>query len=566
MSFSASNYDAFAAPGCSVEIYPFEAPSLFLSPGQMTAVTVRKSLRGDGVGTFNIQLAPGGPTSVEDVLTWSQIITPMSHVMIGMSRGREASIVMDGIVGSPGETQQWRTREDGASNAGRGQGVSGYDFGYFFRSFNYFALSFYGLTAGTPVGGALDFVPAPILSILQKGGLGGSSSADSNPVLVGKQWYEVMTTILSKTVIPMGQQQNTFATMMTRNWEKYPHVYIPYSDFFMTGDESWFDKFQGIFPMPWYEFFVTTGPSNAYTLPSDTGEQQKGLMSIMRSLPNAPAAGPQLVARVNPLPAFDITSLEQNQTHIAGDIDTSRWNALPLYDFTQRPFGFLNSNISFSANMARNFYQLNPTAMSTITTSNTNGIPAPFLFVAAADPASVQRYGFRPQLGTTRWFFDPKGLAAQNPDVSVPDTILALTGKLISYYHPAPLMALAEVTIPLAPGILVGTRFRYAPFKNGAPWDFYIEEFEHRYVFGGQSTTRLTLSRGLPQEVYANATSDGILRAIHVGNAMRQAGRYVVGLPPGAELPLQIITTSPQATELAGHLAAVFQTPQSGAS
>lgn len=566
MSFTATQYDAFAAPGCSVEIYPFEAPSLFVAPGQLTAVTVRKSLRGDGVGQFNIQLAPGGPKGPEDPLTWSQIITPMSHVMIGMSRGSEAAIVMDGVVGSPGETQQWSTSDQGVSSAGRGQGVSGYDFGYFFRSFNYFALTFQGLTAGTPVGGALDFLPAPLLSVLQKGGIGGGSSADSNPVVVGKLWYEVMTDILAKTVIPMGQQQNTFAAMMTRNWEKYPHVYIPYADFFMTGDEAWLDKFQGIFPMPWYEFFITTGPANAYTLSADTGEQQMGIMSIMRSLPNAPASGPQLVARVNPLPAFDITSLAQGQTNVAGDIDTTRWNALPLYDFTQRPFGFLESSVSFSANAARNFYQLNPTNLSTITTGNANNITAPFLFIAAADPASVQRYGFRPQLGTTRWFFDPKGLAAQNPDVSVQDTILALTGKLISFYHPAPLMASAEVTIPLAPGVLVGTRFRYAPFKSREPWDFYIEEFEHRFVFGGQSSTRLTLSRGLPQAVYADAASDGILRAIHVGNAMRQAGRYVVGLPPGAEVPLQIITTNAQAAELSGHLAAVFQTPQSGAS
>jgi hypothetical protein len=566
MSFSSNAFNAFAAPGCSIEIYPYEAPSLFLSPGQFSSVTVRKSLSGDGVGRFDIQMAPGGVKGPDDPVTWSQIITPMSHATIGMSRGSEAAIVMDGITTGAGESQAWRTTSEGMSSAGRGQGIGGADFGWFFRSFNYYALTFLGLTAGTPVGGALDFVPGSLSALLSKGQIGGSSSADSNPVVVGKVWYQIMTDILAKTVIPTGQQQNTFAQILSRSWEKYPNVFIPYSDFFMTGEEAWMDKFQSIFPMPWYEFFVTTASANAYPFLDSGVEQDVGIRSIMRSLPNAPAAGPCLVARINPVPNFDLQNLAAGQTQVPGDIDVSRWNNLPLYDFTQRPFGFIDSSISFSAAGARNFYQLNPTAMSTITASNANSIPFPFLFIAAADPASVQRYGFRPQIGTTRWLFDPQGTTAQNAKLSVQDTVLSLTGKLISYFHPLPLMAQAEVTIPLAPGILIGTRFRYAPFKNGVAWDFYIDGFEHHFTFGGQSATKLTLTRGLPQTVYADAASDGILRAIHVGNAMRQNGVYTVGLPQGAELPLQIVTTSQQATQLTGHLAAAFVTPQTGAS
>ena len=560
------SFSSFAAPGCSIEIYPFEAPSLFLSPGQIISVTVRKSLRGDGVGTFDIQLAPGGVRGPEDPVTWSQIITPMSHVVIGMSRGPDAAVVMDGVATGAGEAQVWRTNPEGHSSAGRGQGIGGADFGWFFRSFNYYALTFYGLTAGTPVGGALDFVPGSLAAKLDSGAIGGNSAETSNPVIAGKAWYDIMTGILAKTVIPTGQQQNTFAQIMTRHWEKYPNVYIPYADFFMTGAESWMEKFQSIFPMPWYEFFVTTASAEAYALPTDTGSTDTGLVSIMQSLPNAVAAGPCLVARVNPVPFFDILNLAQGQNQVPGDIDVSRWNALPIYDFTLQPFGFLRSNVSFSANDARNFYQLNPTGYSTIGTSNANSIPFPFLFIAAADPASVQRYGFRPQIGTTRWLFDPRGTAAQNAEISVQQTILSLTGKLISWFHPMPLMAQADVVIPLSPKVLVGTRFRYAPFKSGEPWDFYVEAFEHTFVFGGNSTTRLTLSRGLPAAVYANAASDGILRAIHTGNAMRQNGVYTIGLPPGTEVPLQIISTPSQASQLTGHLAATFVTPQSGAS
>lgn len=556
------SFSTFAAPGCAIEIYPFEGSTLVLAPGQISSVIVRKSLRGDGVGTFDIQLAPGGPLGPEDPVTWSQVITPMSHARIGLSRGMDAAIVMDGVVTGIGESQAWRTSADGVSSAGRGQGISGGDFGWFFRSFNYYALTFYSLTAGTPVGNALDFVPGSMAALLSKGAIGGSNAADSNPVVVGKVWYDIMTGILAKTVLPTGPQQLTFAQMLTRNWENYPNVYIPYADFFMTGEESWMDKFQSILPMPWYEFFVTTAPLGVYA----AGSQDKGLTSTLAAMPGAPAAGPTLVARINPVPAFDVINLAQGQNQVPGDIDTSRWNALPLYDFTRLPYGFIRSSISFSAGSARNFYQLNPTGYSTITASNANNIPFPFLFIAAADPASVQRYGFRPQIGTVRWLFDPKGTAAQNTAVSVQQTILSLTGKLISWYHPVPLMAQADVTIPLTPSVLIGTRFRYAPFKSGEPWDFYIEAFEHNFIFGGSSTTRLTLSRGLPAAIYADAASDGLLRAIHVGNAMRQQGRYVVGLPPGAELPLQIISTTEQASQLTGHLAATFVTPQTGAS
>src|SRR4051812_13975556 len=459
------SFSTFATPSCAVEVYPFEAPSLFLSPGQIVSLTVRKSLRGDGVGTFDIQLAPGGVKGPEDPVTWSQIITPMSHIRIGLSRGADAAIVLDGVVSGIGEAQAWRSTTDGQSSAGRGQGISGGDFGWFFRSFNYYALTFYSLTAGTPVGGALDFLPGSMAAKLSDGLIGGNSADSSNPVIVGKAWYGIMTEILAKTVLPTGQQQNTFAELLTRHWENYPDVYIPYADFFMTGEESWIEKFHSIFPAPWYEFFVTTAPLKAYAV----GSQEDGMVSVMPSMPNAPAAGPCLVARVNPTPSFDILNLAQGQNQVPGDIDTARWNALPLYDLTELPYGFIRSNVSFSAGGARNFYQLNPTGYSTINTSNANSVPFPFLFIAAADPASVQRYGFRPQIGTTRWLFDPRGSAAQNAEISIQDTVLKLTGKLISWFHPTPLMAQADVTLPLTPGILVGTRFRYAPFKNQEP-------------------------------------------------------------------------------------------------
>jgi hypothetical protein len=120
-------------------------------------------------------------------------------------------------------------------------------------------------------------------------------------------------------------------------------------------------------------------------------------------------------------------------------------------------------------------------------------------------------------------------------------------------------MLQGQVTIPLTPTMLVGTRFRYAPFKDGVPWDFYVTGFKHRFVFGGQCMTTLTLSRGLPADVYADAN---LLQAIFTGNAMRQNGEYVIGLPAGTGPALQVIETPQQAATLAGQMAKTYVTPQ----
>jgi hypothetical protein len=123
-------------------------------------------------------------------------------------------------------------------------------------------------------------------------------------------------------------------------------------------------------------------------------------------------------------------------------------------------------------------------------------------------------------------------------------------------------MARGDVTIPLAPHVLVGTRFRYAPYKDMINWDFYVESVTHSFVFGGESTTSLSLTRGLPSSIYADASDDGLLKAIMVGDAMRLNGRYTKGLPEGSEKALQFFATVDQAAELNQHLATVNVTPQ----
>lgn len=557
--------DAFAAETCSIEVYPFEGGPYVIDGGQIQAVRVSKSLRGTADGRFEVQLAPGGPAGPEDKYDWSKIVTPMSHVIIGMARGADAAVVMDGVALTPGEGQEWETGDDGAY-ARRVQTIEGADFSWFFNTFNYYALTFYGLTASTLPGKALNYLPQGLYDTLSQGLIGGTDVNQSAPVQVGRTWYEKVMGgqigILGSTYLPYkGGSRIPFYQAVGTQWENYPNVFIPYADNFMTGEESWTSKFRSIFPAPWYEFFVTTAPADAYSLVSGaTGYRAGGSLFAMQSVPAASPAGPLLVARINPTPQLQTTT--SGTTVSPGSLDLARWNALPLYDFTKAQFGFYESQVAFSADAARNFYMLNPTGFGAFFgTNNANNIPAPFSFIAAMDAASVQRYGFRPQLGTTRWLWDPTGLAPQ-AGLNVEETILQLTAFMIGVFHPMPLMANARVTIPLSPGVLVGTRFRYAPYKDGEPWDFYVEEFEHRFVFGGRSTTTLTLTRGLPASVYADTRANGTLRAVFTGNAQRADGVYAVGLPNGSALPLRFVATPEQCAAINGSLARVFVTPQ----
>jgi hypothetical protein len=107
---------------CRLE-YLFEASPEVLTGGQIRPVTVSKTLLGGAAGEFTIELAPGGPLGVEDPTTWTQLLTPMSHVLVGMSRGADAAVVMDGIVVAPGEDQSWTTQDQGSS-ASRDMAIS----------------------------------------------------------------------------------------------------------------------------------------------------------------------------------------------------------------------------------------------------------------------------------------------------------------------------------------------------------------------------------------------------------------------------------------------------------
>jgi len=555
--------DVIAAVAAGIEVYPFEGGPFYINGGQIRSITVTKTLRGGGDGRFSIELAPGGPYGPESAPDWTEIITPGSHVLIGMQRGADSAIVMDGVATDTSEDQRWQSTPEG-STAVRSPAIVGSDFAWFFNTANWYSLAMYGLTINSGLQNQLGLLPASIVPFMSQGMQG-----QRGPAVVGDKWWQVMASsgvgMLSTTFVPYGggYTRLAFNTLVSENLENYPNVVIPVTEQF-TGLESWMAKFMDIFPWPWYEFFVTTAPNGLYGLPGG-GVTAPGTVFSMQEFPYALPSGPQMVARVNPVPRFDFPATPSPSTSAPTPLDMSRWNALPKT--TLSGFGFYESTVSFSSDEVRNFYKLNPTAYSTIFSEGGNNTPFAFIFAGAADPASVHRYGYRPCDGTTRWFYDPQGTIAASAGTGMLQSVSTLTAALASWWHPLALMARGQVTVPLAPSVYIGTRYEYAPFKDGLLWTFYVEGVTHHFVFGGQSSTTLTLSRGLPSGVYADSGSAGLLQAIYTGNAMRQyvpgaSSIYQQGLPEGTGQGLQVFNSLQAAGTLAQQMWQGFVTPQ----
>lgn len=563
-----------APVSCAIECYPFEGTPYFISGGQIESVTTTKSLRSGADGKFKIALAPGGPDGAESVPVWTELITPGSHILIGMQRGGDAAIVMDGIATVTSEHQIWQTTPD-HSTAVRSPDISGTDFAWFFNAQNWYSLSMWGLVTNSGLGDDLGLLPASLAATMSQGLIGNGS-----PVEVGKTWFNSVMAgsggMMGSTFLPYkgGNTRLPFSTLMTQVMEQYPGAYIPLTEQFL-GLESWMAKFMDIFPWPWYEFFVTTAPSGFYssglvTQPSGTAGFNyiaSGRTFTMDAFPTAAPSGPQLVARVTPIPRISFNGSLSSGSYAATALDMTRWNALPKTTLTG--VGVYESTVMFSSDEVKNFYMINPTAYQTLFGNNgANVVPFQFIFAGAADPASVHRYGYRPVDGTIRWLNDWEGLTSQKGTVDMIATVATLTGGLISWWHPLVLMARAEVAIPLSPSIYIGTRFEYAPFKDGILWTFYVETVTHRYEFGGHSMTTLELCRGLPSSIYkSNGAAGGLLQSIYTGNARREfvpggSGIYQIGLPKGTGQGLQLFSTADNSAQIAGQMWSGFVTPQ----
>jgi hypothetical protein len=166
------------------------------------------------------------------------------------------------------------------------------------------------------------------------------------------------------------------------------------------------------------------------------------------------------------------------------------------------------------------------------------------LYSLAGDAASIHRFGFRAADGTLNWLSDPTGdqsKSSANSGQAGPTMIADLVGRMCSWHEPSQFMANGVMKMPLRPDILPGNRWRYSPFKNQGTYDFYIEGVTQSFVFGGPSTTSLTLSRGLSSDVYANPA---LLFAVFTGNAQRISGKLQAGVVSGLGPTLINLDTS----------------------
>ncbi len=528
---------------CRASIYPFEGGQWHFSTSLsdpstaysgILSCTVDKNIRNPSSGTFSIVLSPGGPNGVRSFPSWTEILTPMSLVVIGMSRGSEEAIVMIGFVLSATETQIWSRNK-----VMRAITVSGADFSYLFSTRNYFNLTWLGgpgplITPNNPNAGFAYSVDTGLLQ--------------GTPDQLASLWYsKVMLKILDNLVFqgPSGQSIG-FQQIVAYIYESY-HLsssFIPFNSNFISSTGNWMNKFLAFFPFPFYEYFVYTVSNDIFTNTlsglQSTYSSQSGFSFLSAGgydFSNT-QAGPSSVFQVARLVPFPLIqhSVGANGIGTPDNIDMSLWNNLYVYTEDQFPDeGFIESEIQFSENEVSNFYTINPTQISSFLKLPSNLTTASLLMPLAYDSASVFRYGWRPQILTTEWFSTSTEQTNQNITSSVA-LGYSLLDQAASYYEPTPLMARGSLVNLLSPTIFPGNIIRYYPFREktrpntgGSPgsvnatWDFYIEGVRHNFTFGKRSTTTLTLSRGLPTSVYGDLT---LLFDILTGNAQRINGEY----------------------------------------
>lgn len=567
--------DLIAGPQIFVEIYPHEGGAYAIQAGQVLACMVDKDIKSPA-GSFEITLAPGGPNGPNVGPSWIDVITPMSFVMIGMSRGRYKNITMLGVVTTMQESWDFST-----DPVRRLLKVIGQDAGYFFSHFSWYALTFIngpaaaiGIQLGNEAAGSLQ----SIISANANGttaGLGGFLTQGS-PDEIGKAWYlDVMDGpkgILSRTWFDYGLNNSIlFSDAVQVQFEKFvENVKILWSFSFISSEETWWQKFNKIFPFPWYEFFVITAPAGFYDTATSTSwnNVSSGQKFSMQGLGENIQAQIYVIARVNPQPTLKATADKGSLTF--SGIDTTGWDKLREFP---EDLPLLRTQEEFCEEEVRNFYVVNPVFMKSLLGQANDAVIPPMLGVAAAvDPASIHRYGFRPAYMETEWFSDPTGQIAQSSAAggsgsssNFQQIFATLTARLASQYEPVSLMMRATRTGPLRPDIIPGSKFSYQPLKElkGLKWTFYVDGVNHSYVFGGPSLTTLRLSRGLPSDVYGDTT---ILEALHKGVAQRLNGVYQQGLPSSSfesEVGLEGVNLLPdQVQKVLSDIAPIYSTAQ----
>lgn len=540
---TADTFQNTAAVECFIDVYPFESETqdvFQIHGGDIISCMTRKSVREDN-GTFRVILAP---EVVGANLSRGQTLTPMSTAVIGMRRGKKASVVMVGLITEINEEQTWIQDEGGNRTVRRVTIVTGVDLAYYFTMIDYYSLWILAVTGNT----------------LSDSGLA-AGLLTGEPSQVGQQWYQKVMSdqgVFKDTVISYKTGRIKFPQIFGTQFEMFDFS-VPYGDYFLTSSGSWMDRFRMIFPFPFYEFFVTTNFSDAF--PGASGGTSFSTIGIGDQVSSTVS----VIARINPLP--QLKSSVSNGSTSFDSIDTSRWQQLQA--FTLDVPGFIDSDVSFNENEIYNFYVVNPLWLTGQNGDDNANIKQPLMnFATVLDQGSIARYGYRPLMQPVLWFSDITGAYAQqhnsgggsSNNSSVQQLMATLLGRVAGYYEASPLMLKGTVTTWLRPDIEVGCKLTYQPYRNNQNWDFYITGVTHTFVFGGQSQTQITIDRGLPSDVYNDNASSGLLFNIHIGNAQRVDGQYQTG-NGGLGNPLRALSRD-QFQQLIAQMTHLYITPQ----
>lgn len=484
----------------SVEIYPRSGGSIVFRSQNILQISTKNNIR-SGEETFSIFLAPGGPNGMLGP-SWAEVITPMSLCIIAMQRGKYSNVVMVGLVTQTNESQSWDTGKDVI----RYSQINGQGFTYYFNTTSYYAL--------TSMTGFADIFANLGIAINSSATLPALSlSATGTPTEVAKEWF----------TSPMGANKGTFAGVLNpinifyqnNNIPLYkclqsvfiddPNLSIPLPAFLFGQDGTWDSKFRQILEWPFYEYFVTTAPLGFYDQLGPLMASDVGIGSPFYSLglPNAYPATPTLVCRFNPWPRLVFNGTEFNPTY-SSTPDNSAWESLQV--FSPQYGGFIASNVGFSPGDVRNVFFINSNFAQTINSQLGNSSYPQIIEAAYGfNVDSLSRYGYWPEIHYTNYFANltKSAMLEENAFLS----FNSLTLNLATWYGPVPQLSYGNVTMELRPDIFPGTRFRYAPFRDGLTWEFYILGVEHTFDFGTQrSITTLELERGMPESIYSGGS------------------------------------------------------------
>lgn len=583
------------APICGIDIYPWESPALSIQGGQVLECTTSHDIRSNDPERCRIVLAPGGPYGVATGLSWAQIITLQSLVVVAMQRGAASQVVFVGYVRAVGESQQWQA----ARKVIRVTTIEAVGWKGWFEDFQWSALSFLGASNGVAaaaVAGLANPDTGVPTTVLNAGQLNG------NPAQIASGWLGTImggaSGIMAQTMIPyQGNRGLLWPGATTSEFQIYPfNVTFPSSYWYISQAGNWLAKFQEILNYPWYETIIGTAPTGIWFVPGSSPDYyQSGQVFSSQTMPQAIPVQAQIVGRIMPLPdlllretgspgipagtvsvesspSFDASAIPtQASSGLAGQqayafqdqATLDLWNDLPLFQPDPNQ-GFIQSTASLSLAAYYNFFVLTPTFIRAILNqSDAAQNVFPYAYVATANPASIHRYGFKSLQLDFHWFSDVAQLAAQSSSASgnaMQNLAAILTTRLATYYTPLPLMEMGTVALPLRPDIFPGCRFAYQPFLGGEAWEFYITSVTHKWVFGGPSTTELGLDRGLPQSIYQDAS---LMAQVLQGNAMRFNGTIVSGLPAGSGPALQTFNYATASLQvLLGQVAKIYVSPQ----